>query len=95
MSKYLFQDKSRFKFLEKVCSINQDGEKYVSISVLSLDNKKFNFISHDESVIQTIQSLNIENLSDIITSLGLEKYLVFGKSFYYIQIIIGMLLFFH
>lgn len=73
MSKYLFQDKSRFKFLEKVCSINQDGEKYVSISVLSLDNKKFNFISHDDSVIQTIQSLNIENLSDIIVNVGFYK----------------------
>ena len=73
MSDCLFKSKQRFKFLEKICSINGDGEKYVSVSVLSSANKKFSFVSHDEALIQQFQSLNIENLSDIVLIVGFDK----------------------
>lgn len=73
MSDCLFKSKQYFKFLEKICSINSDGEKYISVSVLSNTNKKFSFVSHDENLIQEFQNLQIENLSDIILIVGFDK----------------------
>lgn len=37
--------KEEFNFIDKRVAVIKEGERYISINVLSKDNKKFNFIS--------------------------------------------------
>ena len=37
--------KETFNFIDKREGVTKDGEKYLSINVLSRDNRKFNFIT--------------------------------------------------
>ena len=57
--------KEEFNFIDKREGVTKDGEKYLSINVLSKDNKKFNFISKDTKLIDKISPLNLQRFSII------------------------------
>ncbi len=57
--------------------VTKDGEQYISINVLSKNNKKFNFISKDTKLIDKISPLNLQKFSPIKLVLNFER--VFNK----------------
>ena len=63
----------KFNFVDKRQGVTKEGEKYLSINVLSKDNKKFNFITKDEKIISKIMPLNIERFSVISLVLSFER----------------------
>lgn len=69
----LFVCKGKFKYLSHTCSINADGEKYVSVSILTDSQSKFSFVSHDEELIKQFQSVKIEAFSDIVLVIGFDR----------------------
>lgn len=68
----MLKSKTKFKYLEHVSSINKDGEKYLAVSVLD-GSKKFTFVSHDEELIKRLNSLQIEQFSDIVLIIGFDR----------------------
>ena len=69
--------KEEFNFIDKRISVTKEGEQYLSINVISKDNKKFNFISKDTKLIDRISPLNLQRFSPIKLILGFER--VFNK----------------
>lgn len=69
--------KETFNFIDKREGITKDGEKYLSINVLSKDNRKFNFITKDTELIGKISPLNLQKFSQIKLILNFER--VFNK----------------
>jgi len=65
--------KEEFNFIDKREGVTKDGEKYLSINVLSKDNKKFNFISKDTKLIDKISPLNLQRFSIIKLILCFER----------------------
>ena len=57
--------KEDFNFIDKRVGVTKEGEQYLSINVLSKDNKKFNFISRDTKLIDKIAPLNLQRFSII------------------------------
>ena len=69
--------KEEFNFIDKRVGVTKEGEQYISINVLSKDNKKFNFISKDEKIINRISPLNLQRFAPIKLILSFER--VFNK----------------
>lgn len=57
--------KESFYFIDKRQGTTKDGERYLSLNVLSQDNKKFNFIAKDPKVIDQLSPLNLQRFSKI------------------------------
>lgn len=69
--------KEEFNFIDKRVAVTKDGEQYISINVISKDNKKFNFISKDTKLIDKISPLNLQRFAPIRLILDFER--VFNK----------------
>ena len=69
--------KETFNFIDKREGITKDGERYLSINVLSKDNRKFNFITKDTELINKISPLNLQKFAQIKLVLNFER--VFNK----------------
>lgn len=69
--------KEEFNFVDKKISVTRDGEQYLSINVLSKDNKKFNFISKDTKLIDKISPLNLQKFAPVKLILNFER--IFNK----------------
>lgn len=54
-----------FNFVDKRVGVTKDGEKYISLNVISKDNEKVNFISKDEKIIDKLGSLNVTRFAPI------------------------------
>lgn len=54
-----------FNFIDKREGVTKDGEKYLSLNVLSKDNRKFNFITKDIDLINKISPLNLQKFAPI------------------------------
>lgn len=65
--------KETFNFIDKREGVTKDGEKYLSINVLSKDNRKFNFITKDVELINKISPLNLQRFSQIKLILDFER----------------------
>lgn len=65
--------KEMFNFIDKREGITKDGEKYLSINVLSKDNRKFNFITKNTDLINKISPLNLQKFSQIKLVLNFER----------------------
>ena len=65
--------KETFNFIDKREGVTKDGEKYLSINVLSRDNRKFNFITKDMDLVNKISPLNIQKFSPIKLILDFER----------------------
>lgn len=65
--------KEVFNFIDKREGITKDGEKYLSINVLSKDNKKLNFIIKDNNLINKISPLNLQKFSAIKLILDFDR----------------------
>ena len=65
--------KETFNFIDKREGITKDGEKYLSINVLSKDNRKFNFITKNTDLINKISPLNLQKFSQIKLVLNFER----------------------
>ena len=65
--------KETFNFIDKREGVTKDGEKYLSINVLSRDNRKFNFITKDIDLVNKISPLNIQKFSPIKLILDFER----------------------
>lgn len=65
--------KDTFYFIDKREGINKDGEKYLTINVLSKDNRKFNFITKDTELINKVSPLNLQRFSPIKLVLDFER----------------------
>lgn len=65
--------KEEFNFIDKRVGITKDNEQYISINVLTKDNKKFNFISKDKKLIDKIAPLNLQRFSLIKLILKFER----------------------
>lgn len=66
-----------FNFIDKRVGVTKEGEQYISINVISKDNKKFNFISKDTKLIDKISPLNLQRFAPIKLILDFER--VFNK----------------
>lgn len=66
-----------FNFIDKRVGVTKEGEQYISINVISKDNKKFNFISKDTKLIDKISPLNLQRFAPIKLILSFER--VFNK----------------
>ena len=66
-------DKEMFNFIDKREGITKEGDKYLSINVLSKDNRKFNFITKDTDLINKISPLNLQKFSQIKLVLNFER----------------------
>ncbi len=65
--------KEEFNFIDKRVGMTKDNEQYISINVLTKDNKKFNFISRDKKLIDKIAPLNLQRFSVIKLILCFER----------------------
>ena len=65
--------KETFKFIDKREGITKDGEKYLSLNVLSKDNRKFNFITKDMELVNKISPLSIQKFSPIKLILDFDR----------------------
>ena len=65
--------KETFNFIDKREGVTKDGAKYLSINVLSKDNRKFNFITKDIDLVNKISPLNIQKFSPIKLILDFER----------------------
>lgn len=65
--------KEVFNFIDKREGVTKDGEKYLSINVLSKDNKKLNFITKDNNLINKISPLNLQKFSAIKLILDFDR----------------------
>lgn len=65
--------KETFNFIDKREGVTKDGAKYLSINVLSKDNRKFNFITKDMDLVNKISPLNIQKFSPIKLILDFER----------------------
>lgn len=54
-----------FNFIDKRTGVNKDGEQYLSINVLSEDNRKFNFITKDVKVIDKVAPLKLQKFAPV------------------------------
>ena len=54
-----------FSYIEKKVGVNQDGEKYLALNVLSKNNKKFSFLVKNTDLIDKISQLNFTKFQDI------------------------------
>lgn len=61
----MIKGQATFNYIDKVVGVTKNGEKYISLNVLSKDNEKINFISKDETLINKIGALNITKFSPI------------------------------
>ncbi len=62
-----------FNFIDKREGVTKDGERYLSVNVLSEDNQKFNFITKDIEVINKISPLNLQKFSKVKLLLGFSR----------------------
>ena len=62
-----------FNFIDKMVGVTKDGEKFISVNVLSKDNKKFNFISKDASLIDKLASLKLQRFCNIKLVLQFQR----------------------
>ena len=62
-----------FNFIDKRIGVTKEGEQYISINVLSNDNKKLNFISKDTKLIDKISPLNIQKFSPIKLHFDIDR----------------------
>lgn len=62
-----------FNFIDKRVGVTKDGEQYISINVLSKDNRKFNFISKEAKLIDKIAPLNLQRFAPIKLVLDFER----------------------
>ena len=69
--------KEEFNFIDKRVGVTKEGEQYISINVISKDNKKFNFISKETKIIDRISPLNLQRFAPIKLILGFER--IFNK----------------
>lgn len=65
--------KEIFNFIDKREGMTKDNQKYLSINVLSKDNKKFNFITKDTDLINKISPLNLQKFSQVKLVLKFDK----------------------
>ena len=65
--------KEEFNFIDKRVGVTKEGEQYISINVISKDNKKFNFISKDSKLIDRISPLNLQRFAPIKLQLSFER----------------------
>ncbi|MCI8444292.1 MAG: hypothetical protein HFJ37_03910 [Clostridia bacterium] len=57
--------KQVFFFIDKREGTTKDGERYLSLNVLSQNNKKFNFIAKNPKVIEQVSPLNLQRFAKI------------------------------
>lgn len=69
----MFKCKEEFNFVDKRVAVTKDGEQYISINVISKDNKNFNFISKNTDLIDKISPLNLQKFSKITLILGFKR----------------------
>lgn len=62
-----------FNFIDKRIGVTKEGEQYISINVISKDNRKFNFISKDIKLIDKISPLNLQRFATIKLVLDFDK----------------------
>ena len=62
-----------FNFIDKRNGVTKEGEQYISINVISKDNKKFNFISKDKKLIDKITPLNLQRFAPIRLVLEFDR----------------------
>ena len=65
--------KEEFNFIDKKIAVTKDGEQYISINVLSKNNKKFNFISKDTKLIDKLSPLNLQKFATVKLILDFER----------------------
>lgn len=65
--------KEDFNFVDKRVGVTKEGEQYISINVISKDNRKFNFISKDTKLIDKISPLNLQRFAPIKLVLDFER----------------------
>ena len=65
--------KEEFNFIDKRVGVTKDGEQYLSINVISKNNKNISFISKDTKLIDKISPLNLQKFSPIKLVLDFER----------------------
>lgn len=69
----MVQGVQEFNFVDKRVGVTKENEQYISINVISKDNRKFNFISKDKKLIDKISPLNLQRFAPIKLILSFDK----------------------
>lgn len=64
---------AKFYFIDKLVGVTKEGEQYLSINVLSEDNRKFNFITKDPKIIDRLAPLNIQKFALVKLTFSIDK----------------------
>ena len=65
--------KETFNFIDKREGVTKGGEKYLSINVLSKDNRKFNFVTMDKELINKVSPLALQKFAPIKLVVQFER----------------------
>lgn len=70
----MFVSKCQVNFIDKVVGVTKDGERFVSVNVIPLnDTKKFNFISKDDEVINYFKTCEFKRFEEITVLIGFNR----------------------
>lgn len=69
----MIKGQESFNFVDKRIGVTKDGEQYLSVNVISKDNRKFNFITRNTEVINKIGGLNIQRFAQVKLLFDFDK----------------------
>ncbi len=75
----MIQGKQVFTYIDSSAGVNQDGEKYIAINVMTkgTNKKKLSFVAKRPDVIDKISQMKFVDFQDIVLILDFER--VFNK----------------
>ena len=71
----MIQGKQVFTYIDNVAGVNQDGEKYIAINVMTKGNnkKKLSFVAKRPEVLDKLSQIKFIDFQDIILILDFER----------------------
>lgn len=81
----MFKSNNVFTYIDSASGVNQDGEKYCAINVMSkgTHKKKLSFIARDEELINKILQTKFIDFQDISLTVKFDRKYIAEKKFSY------------
>ena len=88
----MFICKDKFNYVDKSMGVTKDGEKYLSINVIPInDTKKYNFLTKDEEVMNLFNTMEFKRFEEITLVIKFTREFNFErKTSYWSPMLIGV-----
>ena len=86
----MFICEEKFNYVDKSMGVTKDGEKYLSLNVIPInDQKKYNFLTKDDEIINLINSLEFKRFQEITLQIKFIREFNFEKrtSYWFPQLV--------